>query len=307
MSFRIPIKSMAEAALTHSGAVALSRRRRRRRGDVVILAFHNIVPRGESAVGDRSLHMPQQQFSDQLDQLLETHEVVSLEELGSMGSPGSRPHAVLTFDDAYRGAMSAGLEETVKRGLPSTVFVAPGCLGKPSFWWDAVRTPQGEGPPGPFRQEALTVCRGLDGPIRDRAREVGLALEEVPEHQQPVTEGELRTAAKHPGTTFGSHSWSHPNLARLSGRKLSLELVRPLEWLAERIQPLCRWLAYPYGLRSQLVEREAAAAGYVGAVRIEGGWLKGGVTEPFAVPRVNIPAGVSRRGFALRCAGWFCE
>jgi peptidoglycan/xylan/chitin deacetylase (PgdA/CDA1 family) len=305
MTLGTPIKSLVEAALEISGVAALSRWRRR--GDAVILAFHNIVPRGESAAGDPSLHLPQQQFSDQLDRLLETHDVVTLEALESPGSRGSRPRAVITFDDAYRGAMTAGLEEVGRRALPAIVFVPPGCLGQRSFWWDAIRTAAGDPPPESFRREALTVYEGCDGPIRERARELGLSVEEVPDHARPVTEGELQGAVDRPGISFGSHSWSHPNLACLSGERLVRELVEPLGWLGERIRPGCHWLAYPYGLRAPIVEREAARAGYRGAVLIDGGWQRGALTEPFTVPRVNIPSGVSTRGFALRCAGWFCE
>ena len=38
------------------------------------------MPQGEKIVGDRALHLPQQEFAAQLDALMTTHEVVPLDD-----------------------------------------------------------------------------------------------------------------------------------------------------------------------------------------------------------------------------------
>ena len=74
------VKSTAEVALCRSG---LTRAARRRLGDAtVVLAYHNVVPDGETVRGDRSLHLPRREFARQLDLIRRTHEVVPLESLG---------------------------------------------------------------------------------------------------------------------------------------------------------------------------------------------------------------------------------
>ena len=42
---------------------------------------------------------------------------------------------------------------------------------------------------------------------------------------------------------------------------------------------------------------------YVAGFMIDGGWTTAAPRDPFAIPRLNVPAGVSRNGFILRAAG----
>jgi peptidoglycan/xylan/chitin deacetylase (PgdA/CDA1 family) len=300
MSVRSLVKGVAEAALTRSGASALARRSRRT--GVIILAYHNIVPDGEPVSGELSLHLPQRQFGAQLDLLLRTHDIIPLEEIATARS-GARPGAVITFDDACQGALTAGVDELARRSVPATVFVTPSFIGGGSFWWDAVRTAAGDSLSGADRDHALTRLAGRDPLVRGWALESGMRVVPVPVHQTGASEAQLLDAEQR-GISFGGHSWSHPNLAVLEGKDLEMELEAPLRWLRERHARVIPWLAYPYGLASPATARAAQAAGYTGALRIDGGWLQGGPpADWFAVPRLNIPAGLSLRGFELKTSG----
>src|SRR5690606_40922240 len=86
------------------------------------------VPPEDAGQGDTSLHLPLPRFIQQIERVARTHEIVDLET--TLSGPGHRPRAVLTFDDAYRGAVTLALPELRKRGLPATVFVAPALLGQ---------------------------------------------------------------------------------------------------------------------------------------------------------------------------------
>ena len=44
-------------------------------------------------------------------------------------------------------------------------------------------------------------------------------------------------------------------------------------------------------------------AGYTGGLMVEGGAFRPGTIDAFAVPRLNVPSGVTLDGFALRLAG----
>jgi hypothetical protein len=83
------------------------------------------------------------------------------------------------------------------------------------------------------------------------------------------------------------------------------ELVDSWTWLVDRFTAVVRWLAYPYGLLTENVARAAAVAGFDGALRVDGGWLRRGdpVSARFETPRRNIPAGLSLEGFELRISG----
>jgi peptidoglycan/xylan/chitin deacetylase (PgdA/CDA1 family) len=109
-------------------------------------------------------------------------------------------------------------------------------------------------------------------------------------------------AAVTPGVSYGSHTWTHPNLTRLPAPLLAEELERPLAWLRHSTLPMIPWLAYPYGLTNDAVTAATGQAGYEGAVLVEGGWM-GPAAAPFALPRYNVPAALSEDGFMLRLSG----
>ncbi|GAC1648825.1 MAG: hypothetical protein NVS4B3_04940 [Gemmatimonadaceae bacterium] len=267
-----------------------------------MLAYHDIVPEGEEPGGDLSLHLPQGAFAEQLDILVRTHDVVPLDQLLQPPSaPPSRPLAAITFDDAYTGAMTVGVAELARRGLFATVFVAPAFIGGGSFWWDTFASVDA-GPAGAFRERAIVDARGQSDAVTELARAMGRIARVQPPHRRCASLAELRAAAGH--ISFGSHSWSHPNLVRLTDVELQEELARPLLWLRQHLSPVVPWLAYPYGVSAPRVERAAAAAGYTGAVLVSGGATRRPPRNCFAVPRLDVPGEVSPGGFALRVSGF---
>jgi peptidoglycan/xylan/chitin deacetylase (PgdA/CDA1 family) len=298
---RTILKRSIERVLCRGGLAGLARGYRR--SGTLVLAYHNVVPEGGAGGGDRSLHLPQREFARQLDLLQRTHDVVPLSML-SAPPEGRRPRVVITFDDAYQGAATAGVEELSRRGLPATIFVTPGFVGGRSFWWDALSRP-GEGLPAELRDRGLTVLRGRDDEIRRWAAEQGVPAHEVAPHQTGAMEAELEAAFRAEGITPAAHTWSHPNLTALRPEELDEEMVRPLAWLRERFPGVLPWLTYPYGLASPTVEAAARRAGYEGAFRVEGGWMprSGAGARPHALPRSNVPAGATLENFEMRTSG----
>ncbi len=292
------VKSCFESVITSSGATAVALAVRR--GATLVLAYHGIVPEGGAAAGDLSLHLRRARFAEQLDELMRTHEIVPLGDLAREHAR-ARPRAIITFDDAYRGTLEVGLPELVRRGLPATVFVAPAFVGGKDFWWDVLGVEEGLVPA--VRNHALESLAGRDAAVREWAVARGVELQSVPEHQKCATEEQLRWAAAQPGITLASHTWGHPNLTALDEGEIERELVSSLEWLRARFPAVLPWLAYPYGLTSPRVEDVARRVGYEGAVLVSGGYGRPGATDPFRTPRLNIPAGLSLRGFAIRTSG----
>jgi peptidoglycan/xylan/chitin deacetylase (PgdA/CDA1 family) len=293
-------KSAIEFALTALRITDLVRARRT--ADVLVLSYHNIVPDGARSSGDASLHLPQRTFAQQLDLLTRTHDVVAITDLPSVRR--TKPRVVITFDDAYAGAMEAGLAELNKRSLPATVFVTPGFVGGRPFWWD--RLAGSSGLDARTREYALNELGGRNDAILAWAESSGMPLTDPPAYQAACSESALESAAQAGLFTFGAHTWTHPNLARLTPAELDDELRRPLAWLRARFGNTAPLLAYPYGLRTKAVAEAARSAGYERAFLIEGGWMKSAATmatSSFEVPRWNVPAGISRRGFEIRTSG----
>lgn len=290
------IKSLLERVLRRSvGNPA----RMRARG--LVLAYHNVVPDGFQELGDRSLHLSLSSFRQQLD-LLQTHcRLTSLPDLLDQSPAPERLSVAITFDDAYAGAVELALPELVRRGLPGTLFVAPGLLGARSFWWDDLANASG-GLRESVRKSALETHGGRSDRIRAALGEQGSSTT-LPEWYR-CAEVEAVLALGHSGDlTLGAHSWTHPNLTCLSAADLTSELTRPLEWLRATQGKTLRVLAYPYGIHSPEVRAAAQRAGYDAALRVEGGWLRQDAGDRYAVPRYNVPAGLSEDGFVLRLAG----
>lgn len=295
-------KRLAEALLARGGPGRAGRLLHA--GRTLVLAYHNVVGGLGDRGGDRSLHLTRAALADHLEALRRTHDVVPLAEALTPPARGGRPRVALTFDDAYAGAVRHGVELLAAASLPATIFVAPGRLGGQSFWWDAVGGPGGPGPSPAFRSHVLAALAGDDARARAAAAPFDLQPLAVPEEALTASERDLeRALARHPGLTLAPHGWSHRNLAALDGGDLRRELDEPLAWLRERYDRVLDMVAYPYGLRSPAVDAAARAAGYRCGFRIEGGWLPRRAADPFALPRLNIPSGVSRDGFVARAAG----
>ena len=303
---RSVVKSAAEAVLAR-GPMAHAGRRAMQ-GRTLVLAYHNVVPPGLDPGGDRSLHLPLDDFRRQMDYLVRYVDVVPLADLviRPNAPPGRRPRVVVTFDDAYRGAVRDGLDAMVERDLPATLFVAPALLGNQTPWWDALADPDGGLHPG-LRRELLGRLKGRTSVILAWARREGLAFHAAPEARRTVSADELARAAARPGVTLGAHGWSHDALTAVSPVDLAREIARCRRWLADKVPGSTPWIAYPYGLASPPVEAEVREGGYRGGFLVRGAWVSAeaaGSPERFHLPRLAVPAGLSLDGFRARLAGW---
>lgn len=300
------LKRAAEAALTPFAALLAQHRTARR--ETLVLAWHNIVPTGSAIRGEASLHLPQYLFAAQLDLLLASHQVIPLDALRERPY-GRKPRAVITFDDAYTGALTAGIEELDRRRIPATCFIAPGFIPGRTFWWDEAAAAGVLSPES--REHAITDLMGDGESIRE---EFGLAHMagvdcadvgglELPDHTHAADLAALEAAAAVPGITFGSHTWNHLNIARIGDEQAIREMAESRRWLDERFCNITKWISFPYGRTSARCNRIAEAGGYDGALLIEGGWVGSADRDAFVIPRLNVPGGLSVNGLRLRTAG----
>jgi peptidoglycan/xylan/chitin deacetylase (PgdA/CDA1 family) len=275
---------------------------RRVRGKRLILAYHGIIPEGQSPAGERALFVWQRDFAGQLDMLAAEADVVPLNRIDDAGD--GRPRVAITFDDAYAGAVNEGVRELAKRGLPATIFVVPGRLNGHVFWWDALSHGR-EMLDASVRNHALQELTGADERVRAWAASEALPTSDaLPAYARAATRAELAAALAFPGITVGSHTWSHRNLATLGPIDLLGELLKSREWLrAEFGDKAIDWLAYPYGLDSAEVHSAVADASYEGALRIGGGWHRSTDVSRFARPRFSIGSRLSVAGLRSRLNG----
>lgn len=272
-------------------------------GRALILAYHNVVPDEDARRRPHTLHLSLTDFRRHLDLLSRFAQVIPLDEV--LDEPGLHvkgrhvPRVCLTFDDAYTGMLELAAPELVDRKMPATIFVCPGLLSEPSFWWDVVEA---------SADEAGLVFRDLEGRgdrIRSWAAREGRVGSPPSRWRTPGSLELLSSALKASSGKLvaGAHSWDHPSLAALDGAPLKSQLERPLAWIEQQLFPTTRWLAYPYGHVTRKVRDAARRAGYTGGLEIAGGWVHPRGGDRWATPRLNIPAALSDEGFILRLSG----
>jgi peptidoglycan/xylan/chitin deacetylase (PgdA/CDA1 family) len=223
-----------------------------------------------------------------LDFLLRHYTVVPLAALLEGRAPERA--VALTFDDGYRSVYTHARPLLLARRLPATLYLATAAIGNEELIWvnelnyllrthpEAVRREAapllgtaGDDPPEAVLARArlefdaarirllLTRLRaGLGIDARTLAREARLYLDRE----------EIATLGRE-GFTFGSHTHSHPDLARLDAQALREELRRSRE--AVRALPgAIDSLAYPFGSHTAEVRRRALEAGYRSMVLVGG-------------------------------------
>jgi peptidoglycan/xylan/chitin deacetylase (PgdA/CDA1 family) len=273
---------------------------RRRRAGAAIFAFHNVVPdEGVPTRCDASLHVPLSAFQDYLAVIADGYTVVPLVEIAERVRRRRAVDglAALTFDDAYRGVLQHALPALSARQLPATVFVVSGAAAAPTpFWWDLLG--ENGDVPEPLRARALRQLRG--------DQEAVLAAYPANDHAMPATLlpatwREVRAAARE-GLAIGSHTVAHRNLAALDPQGMREELERARAEIGAALGASPEEVSYPYGLHNDAVLDAARRAGYTAGVTMRFG-LANRDDDPLALPRINVPAGISVPALECWAAG----
>jgi peptidoglycan/xylan/chitin deacetylase (PgdA/CDA1 family) len=170
-------------------------------------------------------------FEAHLEWLQQHCTVVALSDLVASHGHARGPHVAITFDDGYADNHTYALARLAARGMTATFFVTAGFLERD--------------------QEVLAQLAETWSTPVDRL--APLAWDQVEE---------MRSA----GMTFGSHTWSHRNLAQIDDAEAQQELTRSKHILETRLSAPVSAVAYPWGkLRRHVTERTfatAARAGY---------------------------------------------
>jgi peptidoglycan/xylan/chitin deacetylase (PgdA/CDA1 family) len=218
--------------------------------------------------------------------------------------------ACLSFDDGYVDNLGAAREILCELGVPATIFIPTGFVGRPYFWWDALFEIRGATSDKPelVRRELkaqfphLDLDRGdaeaewfavwddtrrhpLDVSYRsvdELAARLGVSLEELP---RPVTATELKSFAQWP-FEIGSHGVSHRSLPSLSHDELRSELLTSRAYLENVVGGPVPHFSYPFGLFDHEVAQFCRGVGYsCGVSLIRDNRLS--YSNPFDIPRID--------------------
>jgi len=305
---RASVKALVERMAATAARMTFARQKE---PQSLVLAFHNVVPdaAADGLRGDASLHLPVSRFTAMLDALcalphvaLASHPAVG--EPPTSGAASARVNVLVTFDDAYRGALRHALPVLAARGGAAVVFVAPALLGIDHTWWDALspgRTEAGEAAWWSERERVLAppACglqeRILIGDAHTRRfAQGGAAAEDL----GIATLAELEEACAAGGVTLACHSSRHACLPSLDTDAIVDELRTSLAWLEASGLPWVRWHAFPYGRWSDAVVAALHDLDYEAAFLVEPTPVAR--HAEFLHPRLNVPAGMSPDGLIWR-------
>lgn len=279
-----------------AGPVSLSIRRKRPRLHVCLL-YHGVIASGDALPFDTAVHMSRDILAQHLDILLNLGATPTMiDDIASKvahDEPLPPFSASVTFDDAYANVVSNALPLLADRGFTATVFAPVSYVGTDRLLWnDQVCALVGEDNElarmasvaaglAPIRS-AYDLVNALKGVPDEVRRETIRRLEDwsqLSEYPDPgssrvCTEDELRTLRSH-GWSVGSHTLTHPVLARLSDAEAAEEIVKSRERLAQMLDEAPRGFAYPCGVFTDNHKQMVRDAGYEFAVTTEGTPVEG--------------------------------
>lgn len=275
-----------------------------------VLVYHACHPTESPYMEGLWTNTPPADLASQLDYLERYYEVVPLTRLESNDLP---PRAVvITFDDGYRSVYRNAFPLLVERELPATIYLVTAVVDNGALVWVnelaylLSRSPE---PCHAIAAKALGADPGVSiAEIVDRARAsydpvmIERLLEELrkaagldarPEEPLYLDREEIGRMAE-AGITFGSHTVTHPNLARLSETAQRAELAASRDYVAG-LPGGCASLAYPFGNHTAATRDLAVELGYTSIMEV------GGTNDPMdprRVARVPVNSGGAARLFA---------
>ena len=321
------LKCLAQRALTVPPVYAALRARALRQDPVTILCYHTLRPDDDPI--DSWLALAIGEFRRQIGLLRRDYDIVSLD-AALKPSRGTRPRAVLTFDDGEVGLHRHLLPLVEAEALPVTVYVATRQIetGRP-YWFDRVMNAlQG---PGATRIDMGAAGLGAwtVGPGRGKTRwtQIGPILEALkaapPADRdvladaivaqagapaggftplQPMTLPQLKELAARPHVTIGAHSHGHELLDQIPLPEARASIARSRELLQGWTGQPIRHFAYPNGNYTPDLTAVLADLGFASATILEDRLAQADAPAR-ALPRIGVGRYDPLPRFRLRLVG----
>lgn len=299
--------------------------------DLRVLAYHRVLPALDEegfAFDVELVSAVQEAFDQQMAWLAERYEPVSCRQVADALRSGMRlpKRAVMvTFDDGFRDNYEVAFPILRRHGVPALFFLSTGYIGTDRvFWFDwlvhvllrtrAQRIRLDELDltihPGASLASRRAEARKLLGalkriaePRRVRAleqldREAAVELAPADRALSAAMNWDQVREMSRAGMEFGSHTVTHPILARVEdAAALRFELEASRATIERETGVPVLSLAYPVGGRDAVDSRvleAVAAAGYEFAFTYQSGVNRLGTGERFMLRRLHVEPCVAR-------------
>jgi peptidoglycan/xylan/chitin deacetylase (PgdA/CDA1 family) len=278
-------------------------------GHAVILGYHRVI----DGPDPYQLAVAPERFAGQLAVLARMARPLPLSELPELLASGRVPKrtVALTFDDGYADVLHMAKPLLSQFGIPATVFVTSGALGR-ELWWDRLDRLAGAARGCRFalaigesvfswpmdgatelRQALYPRLRVLDHAARESVLEqlaelVGVRLDEPVGLRRMVTPNELRQLAQNDLLEIGAHTVNHSSLSRLSTERQREEIAGSRHDLEAMLGRQVTGFSYPFGDIGGGAPSIVQEEGFSYACESRNGvaWRR---TDQFALPRFWVP------------------
>ena len=225
-----------------------------------------------------NLSISEEMFEKQVAFLLaHGHTIVPVSGLIKAVEKGVKKPTAIYFDDGYRDNLLNALPILKKYEIPATVFVITGVINRTHVLWTLALRSLYAKTRRTFEDAELAIMNLKEIPAHEALKEVEKEYERanIPldptEFNMILDWGEVRELAE-AGVEIGSHTVSHPNLARIDRSEVAFELEESKREIERRISRKIISFSYPYGRPSETVIGCVREAGYEVAVSGTQGW-----------------------------------
>lgn len=287
----------------------------------VILMYHRIAAEPFDPWG---LAVSPANFRDHLEWLAQNRMVLPLREFAELQRGGSLPcnSVAVTIDDGYACASEVAAPLLEQFAIPATIFVPVEIVAsREPFWWDELEemildyegqalTVDGDeftlGPQNPADRRwtpgkaAATQRQSVFEQVHTRLARKSPSdlgntmcwLRRQTGRRTPAAKRRLMTPEQMRRTSsstveFGSHSLTHPWLAKLDRAAKRHEICDSVDRLEKLSGSPPVAFAYPYGILDPVSEQLASEAGFECACAGRNAAVSS-TSRPFALPRVHV-------------------
>jgi peptidoglycan/xylan/chitin deacetylase (PgdA/CDA1 family) len=280
-----------------------------------ILSYHRVATVDHDPW---QLAVPPATFADQLTTLGEVGRFVTLEggrHRWARWTPGRTPRFAVTFDDGYVDNLHEALPILEALGVPATVFITTGSIGRAGFWWDALDDAVlSEDRPVEEIVEAsrrVGILATADAGVGERnavqsslhaslAERPPLEVEPLVDRllgelgapvaiagARPLNRAELVVLGGHPLISIGIHTVHHTRLSRAGVALATQEIGECAAFLDDVLGAAPRALAYPHGDVDDAAVDVARRSGCTCAVTTDRRWVRA-TDDPMLLPRLTV-------------------
>lgn len=293
---RLVFRSGRARLLQTTGLLWWAKRQLRQSEAVLVLTFHRVLNDTEfrDTASLPGMVIRRRTFERLAGYVAGRYKAVDFEQ--ALAAPAGKIRVMFTFDDGWMDNYTNALPAILSRGIPASIFVCPGLLGRSlPFWPEQVASLMRTCSPAATGGEIAALIEILKTYTPERRQKFIAGLVQ---RQARANDGNSHTTDRtaswdeiremnNAGVTFGCHTQTHQILTTIPAQAARQEIHNSKRAIESALYKRCELFAYPNGnssaaTRRMLLEEDFAAA----FTTQKGAWTRG--TDRLAIPRMNV-------------------